>query len=578
MYKVLLVDDEPLVRDEIRNIVNWKEFNMEIIGESYNGIEALKYIEIHRPDIVLTDIKMPEMDGLQLIQSIRSKDLNTKFIILSAYSDFHMVKEAFKLGVSEYLLKSEITPTSVINAIKNIKEKYMYGEQDKTIIQSDKEVYSHEQLHKLNVLTQDYEKIIKEKFLKDLIDRETIFNESEWINFDFVMKFKENNLAVLIVLIENASSANTNTNASTSTNANANKNAIANVNTNANANANTNKNNTVIKPGKKEILDNISNIVVRHMTGEVFNNGGNEYVIICCFEKIINPEKINEKLKEVSKEILRMANKLDSNIMVSVGISSIQFGLLSISNSYEQAVQALQMKFIKGCGIFSFNDTILKTNNKLENMLNLSEKLTAFKELFISMDTECFSKERDSYCIALNCVNVNDIVLIKKHFLNCYFIIIDFVEQKHIRCEVEDFLIEFDNFLKEYGDLHQLNNWLIRVLDKIQQALKVNNRIVNEVKEYIHTHYNENISLNSIADILDVNRTYISRLFKKNLGVNYCDYVLKLRIENSLKFLNNSNMKVYEIAEKVGFSNVESFSRVFRKITGKSPNNYRNLK
>lgn len=119
MYKLLIVDDEPLVQVGIKSMLNWADYEIEVIGTAVNGSAALKIIEEASPDIIITDIKMPVMDGLELIRQIRKKHGNDypDFIILTSYEDFHMVKEAIKYQVTDYLVKVELTSEALSNAV-----------------------------------------------------------------------------------------------------------------------------------------------------------------------------------------------------------------------------------------------------------------------------------------------------------------------------------------------------------------------------------------------------------------------------------------------------------------------------
>ena len=130
MYQVLIVDDEPLVQAGIRSMLNWSELDMEICGTAMNGQAALKIIEDTSPDIVITDIKMPVMSGLELIKICRERfgQTHPQFIILTSYEDFHMAKEAVSYQVSDYLVKLELTPDILKEAVSKVKKQIQKAE------------------------------------------------------------------------------------------------------------------------------------------------------------------------------------------------------------------------------------------------------------------------------------------------------------------------------------------------------------------------------------------------------------------------------------------------------------------
>ena len=123
MYQVLIVDDEPLVQAGIRSMLNWNELDMEICATAINGQAALKIIEEKSPDIVITDVKMPVMNGLEMIKICRERlgQSCPKFVILTSYEDFHMAKEAVSYQVSDYLVKLELTPDILKKVVTNVK-------------------------------------------------------------------------------------------------------------------------------------------------------------------------------------------------------------------------------------------------------------------------------------------------------------------------------------------------------------------------------------------------------------------------------------------------------------------------
>ncbi|MDQ0656355.1 response regulator [Paenibacillus sp. W2I17] len=150
MYKLMIVDDELLMRVGIRSMLNWEEYNFYVVGEAGNGKEALSLALEVMPDLIITDIKMPIMDGLQLIQEASCVLKTCKYVILSNFDEFHYVKEALKLGASDYLIKSEITESSLIDLLSIVGQK----------LQS-------EHVHPTNTpsITQDYSKSLR--YLKD---------------------------------------------------------------------------------------------------------------------------------------------------------------------------------------------------------------------------------------------------------------------------------------------------------------------------------------------------------------------------------------------------------------------------
>lgn len=131
MLKVVIIDDEALVRVGLKSMINWDELGYEIVGEAANGQSGLDLILKNKPDIVFIDIKMPVMDGLEMMHSVLKTNHKPKFIILSSYDEFQLVKQAMKLGAEEYLIKLDLEPEILSNALSMVREKIMI-EHDKS--------------------------------------------------------------------------------------------------------------------------------------------------------------------------------------------------------------------------------------------------------------------------------------------------------------------------------------------------------------------------------------------------------------------------------------------------------------
>ena len=120
MYTVLIVEDEILVSVGLRNMIDWSDVNMQVIGEAQNGKQGLQMYYEYKPDIILTDLKMPVMDGMEMIEQIRRHDTTTKIIVLSCHEEFELVRQAFKMGISEYILKVEILPEELKKILQRV--------------------------------------------------------------------------------------------------------------------------------------------------------------------------------------------------------------------------------------------------------------------------------------------------------------------------------------------------------------------------------------------------------------------------------------------------------------------------
>jgi two-component system response regulator YesN len=174
MFKVLIIDDEPIIRKGLRNIINWKNFGCEVCGEAADGLEGIELIRKLLPDIIITDIKMPETDGLTMLREIKDSVPDSKIIILTGHRDFDYVHEALKIGAFDFLLKpSKIEElTSVIaRAVKELKFKKERSEE----------------IEKLSMLFTQNISVLREKFLYDVIMRSTPMRRISFRSSSFSM-------------------------------------------------------------------------------------------------------------------------------------------------------------------------------------------------------------------------------------------------------------------------------------------------------------------------------------------------------------------------------------------------------
>ncbi|MDA3846649.1 MAG: response regulator, partial [Vallitaleaceae bacterium] len=175
MIKVMIVDDEYLIRIGLKSTIQWEEMGFEVVCDAENGEQAMEMYETYKPDIVLTDIKMPRMDGLELTSSLRKISPQIKIVILSSYNDFGFVKEAMKLGASDYILKASMEPSEILKTLNDIKDQ---------IHKEDKE---NKKLDLLRDELKEHKKHSKKKILKDFLNEElSAENLSEYeINFKY---------------------------------------------------------------------------------------------------------------------------------------------------------------------------------------------------------------------------------------------------------------------------------------------------------------------------------------------------------------------------------------------------------
>jgi len=529
MIKLLLVDDEPLIREALLTLLDWESYGFQIVGEAYNGMEALKIMAEKQVDIVLTDIKMPVMDGLELIQTAKEKNNTTVFVVLSAYDEFHLVSNAYKMGAKDYILKSEITREGVIEVLQKAYQEVINIRQHQRYIEEQEQTRQLFEKHHQAIYYRLLEEVIEGQF--------NMKQQQDLIKLGF--RYAGDQVAVMVIYIENRMKTE-----------------------------DLNGNSSILFQRVQEYLENILNA---HKIGNMLPHFPGEYVFLFCFSLEDSERDIVERISLLYNNI-RISLQKQFNVIVSAGLSGIGEGLCAASELYKQAVFAYHNSFVLGKGKLIYYDHLPPQINKA--ILDADRKIVALKELLKSMDSKKIKDNLDLVTVQAEVVTEKMVSDIQALFERYYVCIFEFASDYFLQQDLAPLLEEYNNDLRDRGDLKQLNNWIRKVLMQIAFAIGKGSYLINRVRYYIHKNYHSDISLTAVAKEVGVNSSYLSRIFVKEVGCSFMDYLTKVRLEAALEYMKNSNLKIYEVAEKVGYSNAEHFSRIFKKVFGKSPKEY----
>lgn len=533
MYKVIVVDDEPLIRRGLREKVDWNSLGFEIAGEAANGLDALTLSASVHPDIIITDMKMPVMDGIKLLEAIKKTPLKTRVIVVSAYSSFDYTHAAVKCGAFDYILKpidgSELTEVLLRARASIESEARGIGESPAGIRQPIPE--------------------IKERFLKSFFSSQLISEnnlESQFADPDLSPCLKK--YICLAVMIPELTD--------------------------------------IVKAAFDEDYDKaficitrlIQNLALKQ-SFSVSTFRSNIYVynfyVILGFET-------DDPATADTIEILK--NDLETFLRSSViiGVGKATGSLHEINISFTQALDALSYRRIvnDSCIIFSDdlsrrNFTLIHYSSENENAFLTSLEICNFEEM-----------EHNMYQL-FDCIrNIGDISFrqVYKLFSELLFLCDRVLRKYDITLEQifkED--ITSIDYIACKGSLPQLEQWFSGVVFNIMRFImdkKSSNmgNVVDEIKVYIETHYFEDLTLNDLSQKFYINKSYLSALFKKRVGQTFVDYLTSVRMNKASELLSGSGKyKVYEIARLVGYSDEKYFSKLFKRIKGHNPEEFRRL-
>lgn len=537
MFKVLIIDDEPIIRKGIRNIINWENFGCEVCGEADNGLEGRELIVKYKPEIVITDIKMPEVDGLSMLSEIRETIPDSKIIILTGYRDFDYAREAVKYGAFDYLLKPtkiEELNAVISRAVKELRFRY------------DKE----SEMEKMRRMYEKNLPFIKEKLLYNMMygmytDEDMTLSQAE------ALGVKIDKFILGVVEIDDVSK-------------------------------------TDEKSGDEGHVQEMQlyQFGIISTIEEVFSDKFNVLCVSISSRRVAFvlclPENDVTKQDEINSKCTYLQKIIQNcfGFTISVAISTQGEGYKQLYEKLKECKEALEHKFYLGtnCVIFYsdlgnfFRYTDCSELNDIQKQL--IDNIKAGNQESVD---ECLKKLAE----AINSNAKAD----KEDIKNFYFNTITLINS--IRSTVtgekkidEIALTNMYKMVEKCDNLADLNSILEsaakQTVDKVHEYNSNNmNLLMRRAVDYLEKHYAEEITLNQVAEKLYVSNFYLSRMFKKELGVNFIDYLNELRIEKAKELLADAKYKTYEVAEAVGVPNSHYFSKLFRKYVGMTASEYR---
>lgn len=528
MYKLLIVDDEPLVQVGIKSMLPWENMQIEIIGIASNGQAALSVIEETMPDIIITDIKMPIMSGLELARVCleRYENASPAFIILTSYEDFELAREALSCRVSDYLVKLELTPD------------VLRGSVEKIIARLEKESTRISHTDDRLTLSSYHDKFFI-SLLHNLFENREQFNlQCQELKLDFS---SAGYVCCYLEIIGNSS----------------------------------------------EQLTSEKQINLFHssfqMSRELFSKYQfchdmvldlHHFALIFCFADA-SDEAFQENL---AKTIESVGNTLHNyfNVSLHVGVGTWVSDPLAITESYQYSRDAFSNTSADAPTVF-FDDCHLKTDFKKSfNFAIFKESLAhAYEEFDANLlyDTlteiiDLFKQNPGHHLQAMDCAS------------NILYLSISLLPDGEETVS-EIFSNSVDNYrtLYKMTTMEQVIDWLTYFRDSLcgiftERKKESRKPIVSQVKRYIKEHVREHLSLNEVAAVFAISPNYLSQLFKKYNDVGYNDYVTQCKIDEARKLLSSGSYKGYEVAEMLGFVSAFYFSKVFKKVVGVPPTEY----
>lgn len=534
--KVFLVEDEMVIRRGIKNSIDWEKEGYIFCGEASDGELAYPMIIKEKPDILITDIRMPFMDGLELCKLVKKELPNIKILILSGYDEFDYAKEAIRLGVTEYLLKP-ISSGKLLEALNGVSESIRREKEDKDLVRKYMEEMRENTEHE------------KQKFFEQMIAGNLSMADALETGEKYEMNLSARMYNLLLFRF------------------------------------------TLGEENRKsgELLGE-AEYAIEKLTERL------EYVFE--FQRAVegwafllmadNEEQMSERVKELSKDLEEIMKNY-STIAYFGGIGQPVARLRELEESFREAERALAARFTMELNqIISVEDIRMAQNVDTLDDIEITsfgeiEKTRTMLEKFLNNGAEDEIDEFvDVYINELSEENLKSVLMRQYIIMDAYIVMMSFCEKfEGIEGEMQAQSEELKNSMKTIQTLEEIKNYIRMLLKKIIGVRDtISGRrysdIIEIAKDQIRkTYMSDEISLNTIAAEVGMSPSYFSSIFSKEMGKTFVEYLTEIRMDRAKELLMCSSMKTSEIGYEVGYKDPHYFSYIFKKTQNCTPKEFR---
>lgn len=534
--KVFLVEDEMVIRRGIKNSIDWEKEGYIFCGEASDGELAYPMIIKEKPDILITDIRMPFMDGLELCKLVKEELPNIKILILSGYDEFDYAKEAIRLGVTEYLLKP-ISSGKLLEALNGVSESIRREKEDKDLVRKYMEEMRENTEHE------------KQKFFEQMIAGNLSMADALETGKKYEMNLSAGMYNLLLFRF------------------------------------------TLGEENRKsgELLGE-AEYAIEKLTERLeyvfeFQRGVEGWAFLLMAD---NEEQMSERVKELSKDLEEIMKNY-STIAYFGGIGQPVARLRELEESFREAERALAARFTMELNrIISVEDIRMAQNVDTLDDIEITsfgeiEKTRTMLEKFLNNGAEDEIDEFvDVYINELSEENLKSVLMRQYIIMDAYIVMMSFCEKfEGIEGEMQAQSEELKNSMKTIQTLEEIKNYIRMLLKKIIGVRDtISGRrysdIIEIAKDQIRkTYMSDEISLNTIAAEVGMSPSYFSSIFSKEMGKTFVEYLTEIRMDRAKELLMCSSMKTSEIGYEVGYKDPHYFSYIFKKTQNCTPKEFR---
>ena len=545
MYRLMLVEDEEIICHGLKNKIPWKEVGFEVVGEANDGETALRMIPELWPDAILTDIRMPGLDGIGFIEKLRELGSKAEVVVLSGFDDFEYARKCIAFGVTEYLLKP-IKNDVILSTFYQLKCKL------DSRYSKDSEFNNIKKKIELTI------PVAKGKIIQDILENRLNKEDTDRIHAILDMPFdKTASFGVAVFHISRLMNTK-----------------------------------ITFDDGSRDcfqrVLENETARLPQYQLLSVLFQKDTYTIVAVWSVHRRQKEDTGRDLCNAIREKLENLPAYTGKILVSVGVGSIFDNIFGLSRSYIQAKNALMQKFYIGLGkVISYTETQNEPGRTkvqlLDKTIDSNQLVRKIIEYIVSGDMISSEKSVKCYCDTyLGMRRYNPEILFMR-VIELVLKLAGALEEQGISfTDVYGEGVDQEiRFLVEEKTIDELREWLIMLANRlIKQSERTEDtysidHMIEVVKQYVQKNYNRKITSKELCDIAMVSPSYFSSMFKQKTGYTLMEYVIMVRIQKAKELLAKSDYKIYEVATVVGYDDFRHFSKQFKKLEHISPSKFR---
>ena len=535
MLKVLIADDEKMICSLISQLLDWNALGYEIVGMAYTGVDAYEMIRKEQPDVIISDIRMPGYDGIELIKRTKEAGIEAEFVMISGFKQFEYAQNAMKYGVKYYLLKP-IEEDKLQEIAEEIKDAILSRKQ-----------HDHYR-NQLELEIQETRDKMKKRFLTSML-----FGEQESrkiadcnsINQEYSTSFKEGVFQAVFIKVDTDRGE---------------EESIG----------------SMIEKLEK-YTDILGDVCEEHITTEMHSG-----IITLVNYKFEQEALVRKKIEEMYEEIKKYIDRFEGfSVVLGVGRKMDHF--LESNLCLKTAIDAIKYR------IRISNTNIIYLENYQFEPYDIDKIVTEGKKQAYLSKVVSGDIRGAQECLA---ATLREIRYSGGSYSPILFfdILIAYVDLLTDYCKQQDlYSEEYERNLKKWNvstDNIRSETMLLAVTEEViretleyaaEEKKSKDIKPIREIKKYIEENYMEEISLGQLAELVDMNASYLSSVFKKETGMTYSEYLILCRVKQASRLLVETNLSIGEIAHQSGYQDARYFSKQFSKQVGLKPSEYRKL-